>query len=115
MPNFNCEICGKPVPYPPLVEVYEGHAPVIVCQDCCAQLGFCNRCKEAKFCSFETDPSPLPKVVEKRIQKGPMISVVQVKNPARTAITCEKDCPCFDPEFGCLKEHGTCGKYEVKL
>ena len=64
------------------------------------------------FCSFENDPSPLPKIVQKQVRQGNMTAITQVRNPERIEITCKKDCPCYDPEFECLRQFGTCGKCE---
>lgn len=45
-----------------------------------------------------------------------MTSVVQEKNPERIAITCQKNCGCYDPEKGCLRESvGWCKEYEFIL
>lgn len=64
-------------------------------------------------CEFETNPSTIPKVVQQRIQQGPMTSIVQVKNPTRVEMFC-KNCKCFDEEFGCLKENSCCGDWQAK-
>lgn len=83
-----------------------------VCERCNSLTGTCQLCKHGGKCLFETDPSPLPKVVEKVFRQGPMTTVTQIRNPERIEITCKKGCPCYDPENECLKQFNTCGKCE---
>ena len=47
-------------------------------------------------------------------QKGPMQTVTEVMNPERIRETCEKNCHCFDTEFGCGKQLGFCTKQEIE-
>lgn len=77
----------------------------ILCGRCAAALSTCNFCNHYSTCDFETNPSSLPKMVRKQIQQGPIISVVTIKNPDRVAITCQKNCNCYHPENGCMREN----------
>jgi hypothetical protein len=82
----------------------------MLCESCAEQLTSCHFCKNGNECDFETNPSTLPKMVQKRIQQGPMISVTTVKNPSRVDITCKAGCPCYDPDFECMKQFNFCDK-----
>lgn len=83
-----------------------------VCKECLSLSGTCRSCVKSAECDYENNPSTLPKAVEKRYQRGNQIIVVQEKNPLRIDISCRVNCECFSEEFGCLRENGTCGKYE---
>ena len=104
-----CSICGQPM-IDFVIEINEDQVR-FVCINCHSLSNTCTRCRNKSSCAFETDPSPIPKVVEKTIKQGPMISVTKVKNPSRIDITCREKCSCFDPSFGCLKENNTCANY----
>lgn len=109
-----CELCGNVIlPGQMLIDITIPDERHTVCRNCKQHFGKCASCKEARTCSFETDPSSLPKVVQKEFRQGNVYSVTQVKNPSRIEITCKKGCPCFHEEFGCLKENGTCGNYKI--
>lgn len=89
-----------------------------ICPQCNQQYNTCQTCKNKNICSFETDPSTLPKVVTKQIrQGGKMITMAQVMNPERIKITCQNGCPCWDPQNSCCSEqnHGTCPQYRMNL
>ena len=87
-----------------------------VCEKCLPLLGTCRTCSKGSTCDFETNPSPIPKAVEKRIQQGPQTMIVQVKNPDRIAISCKINCECFDKENGvCCKENSYCEKYKEEF
>lgn len=76
-----------------------------LCSQCASKLSTCAFCRNGDKCDFETNPSTLPKIVQKRIQQGPMVSLTTVKNPDRIKETCEKNCDCFDKETQtCMKE-----------
>lgn len=86
----------------------------VICSSCNQGYNTCRTCTQGDICSFETDPSPLPKVVQKQIKQGNMTAVTQVMNPERVAITCQKDCPCWSLDFSCSKQnHGTCQQYHM--
>lgn len=106
--NLNiCEACGRASLKPILVPVGED-TYYSICGECVTQFNTCAFCRESRTCAFETDPSPLPKTVQQKIQNGPMITVTTVKNPSRVEITCAKGCSCYDPEFGCMRQFNYC-------
>ena len=107
-----CELCGSPITSELSSIVVTGEKTYYVCNRCASLFGTCKLCKHGHTCAFETDPSSLPKMVEKRVQKGNMIAVTQIKNPERIEATCKIKCPCYDPENECLKQFGACGKCE---
>ena len=85
-----------------------------ICDNCLALFGTCAMCTEAQKCDFETNPINLPKQVQKTIRQGNMIMQTVINNPDRIAKTCQENCSCFDPDFGCMKQNGTCAKYQEK-
>ena len=86
----------------------------VICPNCNKLLGTCRTCQNGNLCTFETDPSPLPKIVQKQIRQGNMTAVTQVMNPERVAITCQKGCPCYSPDFSCSKQNrGACQQYHM--
>ena len=107
-----CEVCGRIDPNYVLFLNKDETAYMPVCFNCSKLSGTCGGCSNSTTCDFETNPSPIPKAIEKRFQKGNQIIVAQVKNPSRIDITCRVNCQCFSEEFGCCREHNTCGNYE---
>lgn len=83
---------------------------MVFCSKCAEELASCVGCAHGRTCSFETDPSPIPPVIQKQIRQGLMTQIIQVKNPDRIAITCKLNCPCWDGE-NCGREVGYCNKY----
>lgn len=111
-----CELCGNLfLPVAMVADMTEGELH-LVCPQCYNYLTTCHTCRKAKDCKFETDPSPIQKIIQRTYRQGPMTSVVQEKNPERIAITCQKGCDCYEPEKGCLREIiGWCDKYACIL
>lgn len=107
-----CEVCGKVDPNYVLFLNKDETGYIPVCSNCKALSGTCAMCSKSSTCDFETNPSPIPKAVQKRIQQGNQIMVVTEKNPDRIRETCQKNCQCFSEEFGCCREFNTCGNYE---
>lgn len=107
---FVCDICGNEFIQTPIIVMNED-TPKILCPDCGNNISGCRTCKERNSCLFETDPSPLPKMVMQQIRQGNMVMQTQTKNPARIDTTCKKGCSCFSQDFGCLKEWGFCEKH----
>ena len=103
-----CSLCGNFIPSPAAI-LQDGR---VLCASCASSSGTCARCSNSTYCAFEQDPSPIPKVIQKEIRQGNIISVTQVRNPERVRITCQNNCPCFSEEFSCLREYGTCGKHK---
>lgn len=106
--ELSCDFCGKLILSG---GVYENGK--IFCDDCGHQLGNCVTCRQHSICTFETDPSPVPKVIQQTVRKGNMTSSFPVKNPNRVEITCKKGCACWDEQNGCLREFYSCGKWEL--
>ena len=108
-----CELCKRfIIPSSTIIDATENTLHFI-CESCRQETGHCSTCKNAHICAFETDPSPIPKVVQKEFRQGNMISVTQVKNPERIDKTCKNGCKCFDPEFGCLRQNNSCRNYKI--
>ena len=103
---MNCNYCGQE------------HVAIVnedgtgMCIKCLEIAGTCNLCESGSLCDFETNPSPLPKQVQKTIRHENMIIQTVINNPDRIRECCQAGCPCFDPEFFCLKQIGTCARYK---
>lgn len=109
-----CEICGQVIlKEQTIIHIDNLGGPIhITCEKCAARVSSCAGCKNAQACRFDTDPSPLPKIIQQRVQQGSVIMMNQVKNPDRIAITCEEGCPCWDfNERACNRDFGVCGGY----
>ena len=112
---MTCEVCGMDMPKTnTIIEVRNGESIRILCERCLNAIGTCKMCKHGSQCLFETDPSPLPKVVEKIFRQGLMTTVTQIKNPERIDYCCkEKKCPCFSEEYNdCMENYNCCEKCE---
>lgn len=107
-PIIYCELCGQPIDYPTAIILDNYY----ICHQCKNFMGTCALCTNVNKCDFETNPSPIPKVIQQQVRQGNMIAVTQVRNPKRIEITCKQNCPCFDSEIGCLREYNTCGQYK---
>ncbi len=107
---MQCETCGRPTEQQVLCP--DGDNWHILCPACAAQLNTCAFCKKVRICSFETDPSPLPKMIQQQFRQGPMITVTEVMNPERIRQTCEKGCDCFSAEFGCMRQFHYCERMD---
>lgn len=101
-----CEYCGRA--YPSIMNILDER---LICEDCLNATGTCRMCEFAKTCDFETNPSTLPKVVQKVVQQGNMQMATQVRNPERKKITCEAGCKCYDEEYGCSRQNSLCINY----
>ena len=106
---LTCAICNRFAP-PEATVIMENDD--VICFECYSHRGTCAICANAIGCEYETNPSPLPKVIQRTVQKGNMITVINVKNPTRIEETCKKGCSCFSEEFGCLRENNHCGAYK---
>ena len=113
--TVTCELCGNCILLTDSILYVEEDRNHITCGQCAEKSGTCSTCICVKECVFQTDPSPVPQVVQKRIQQGPMVQIVQVMNPDRIAITCKMGCKCWDAENEtCYKQTcGTCGQYKI--
>lgn len=106
-PN-SCDLCHTKIPKS--ATVYNKN--MLLCPHCAKQLTTCAGCNHSNYCAFEQDPSPLPKIVEKRIQQGNMIQIMQVRNPDRIRETCAKGCKCFRENFPCMRQINCCDSWE---
>lgn len=106
-----CGFCGQPIFQGGIIDSVSG---MLFCDKCGHQLNKCPTCETAQTCAFETDPSPVPKMVQQTVRQGNMISSFPVKNPKRAEITCKNGCKCFDTEKGCLREFSTCANWKLR-
>ena len=106
-----CDICGQVVPNSMFTQKSDG-SWIRICKNCLSKSGTCGGCSKSSTCDFETNPSPIPKTVQKRIQQGNQIMVTTIKNPSRIDVTCRINCPCFSEENGCCREYNTCSNFE---
>ena len=82
-----------------------------LCGDCLAAASTCKLCANATSCDFESNPSPLPKVVMQNIRQGNMMIQTQVRNPERVKITCANGCICYQNSV-CMRQMGSCGNHK---
>ena len=94
--RYECDICHRQIHHTEVI--YDSKSNKIICSDCGNRLSTCDNCHNGNICVFETDPSPLPKQIQKQIRQGNMFGQTIIKNPDRIAITCKKNCPCWDTE-----------------
>lgn len=99
-----CAHCGIILVNPILVVDEEVH---YLCDKCTKGLGTCENCRNSNLCLFEADPNP-QKMVQKRVQQGNMISVVEIPNPEIIERTCKTKCKCFNSELGCMRQFEYC-------
>ena len=108
---FTCDICGRQ--YLPHQATVEAHTGKVICPNCAQFMMACGSCKFSEGCAFDTDPSPIPKVVMQTIQQGNMRIQQQVRNPAREEITCKK-CKCYNEEFHCMRTYlSRCSNFTI--
>ena len=107
-----CGICGQKF-IPPATYLIEDEVIITACGRCASSTSTCGTCSNSKQCDFQTNPINLPPQIQKQINQGNMTMRTIVKNPARIAETCEKNCGCWDPiERVCNRETAsTCGNY----
>lgn len=107
-----CFECGA-ITLSPIFEANSKGEIYTFCGKCAENATTCGGCLNGNECSFETDPSPIPKVVVKTIRQGPMIQQTQVRNPDRIAITCKLNCHCWNGEY-CGRLDNWCQKYSSR-
>ena len=112
----HCRICGNIIPLKEnIIWIESEQLPatyVPICGKCQYETSTCRTCVNKATCDFETNPSPIQKAVENRIQMGNLTTVGMIKNPERIEITCKQNCECWDENLGCLKERLSCEKYK---
>lgn len=103
---YQCEHCGQLMLESILIpDIDKYHA---VCPQCAEQINTCHFCRNGNLCTFETSTSSIPKLVQKQVRQGNMVSIQTVKNPSRMEITCY-NCTCFDKaENICFKDFNYC-------
>lgn len=112
----HCSFCDAIIPKPHYTLIHSvDNSWKPICDNCFKLSGHCGGCSKSTTCDFETNPSTIPKAVQKTFQQGPQTITTMVKNPTRIDITCRVNCQCFSEEFGCLRENNTCGKYESRF
>ena len=105
MEDTRCDYCGSPL------KPFVINENALACMNCLQSFNTCRMCSESQTCAFETDPSPLPKVVVQTIRQGPAVLQMQVKNPERVKLFCFP-CKCFDQDdLFCRREEGWCREY----
>lgn len=109
--RYECDVCHRQIHHTEVI--YDSKTNKIVCSDCCNRLSSCDNCYNGHLCLFETDPSPLPKQVQKQIRQGNMFGQTIIKNPDRIRQTCQKGCPCWDTETeSCNKQLQYCANIQ---
>lgn len=107
-----CENCGREILLSSIIDITE-EKPVTLCPNCFNHKNTCITCYTKDKCDFETNPLAIPKVIQKRVQQGPMTTITQIRNPEREAATCKINCPCWDKEYEyCKREEYTCINYK---
>ena len=115
--TLQCVLCGTPLKTGEATFelLPDGTIGGVVCAAHSQLNSTCAICTSKQLCDFETNPITMPKTIEKRIQRGPMTQIVQMRNPDRVVETCAKNCPCYDSEYQCGKQFGTCRNYKTIL
>lgn len=111
-----CELCGRQVIRGSEVIFIEADRPHFTCANCAETAGTCHSCINIKDCRFDSDPSPIPKVVQRQIRQGNVVQIASIQNPERIKITCQKGCECWDPiDSTCRKQEAekTCKNYKI--
>lgn len=109
--RYECDICHRQIHHTEVI--YDSKSNKIICSDCGNRLSTCDNCHNGNICLFETDPSPLPKQIQKQIRQGNMIGQTIIKNPDRILITCKKGCPCWNTETeSCNKQLRYCANIQ---
>lgn len=104
-----CDVCGSIILGSKIIELNKSNQWHIICPTCNQKMGTCQICDKSGECLFQTDPSSLPKSVQKTIRQGNMVMQTAVRNPEREKITCTK-CNCWRDDE-CMKESGWCENY----
>lgn len=112
---IKCDNCAIPIEEKSAIIYVNNEQVNHICRRCSSMSGTCGFCKTGNECRFELDHSiNLPKQVQQQISRNGGIFITTIKNPERIKVTCQAGCACYDEENGCLKEYGTCGRYEQK-
>jgi hypothetical protein len=106
--EHKCYLCGKPIIDTKTMFIEDA---VILCDACNNLCGQCPTCANSITCDFETNPSTIPKLVQRQIRQGNTIMTTTVKNPARIEETCAKNCKCWNGNCPREGEVKWCGNY----
>lgn len=90
------------------------------CGECASKFGTCEMCIHGRSCEFFTNPAPIPQVMMQKIRQqtphGYMEQIQEVPNPERIKAFCLDKCicckTCEDTKVRCLRQFGTCEKYQ---
>lgn len=104
----SCDYCGYPKGE---VIVPSNGTYYLACARCYASFYTCQACVHEANCDFETNPSPIPKIIPQEIRQGNCIVQMPIKNPERVKLTCFK-CKCFNHDtLLCNREVFYCNEY----
>lgn len=110
-----CDYCGSLFLKKDSIITKKEDQIFVYCPQCGNFSGYCPTCFEFNECSFNTDPSPLPRQVRKQVRQGNLVVETLEDNPDRIKITCKNGCKCWDDEYGCCKKnYKTCKNYKEK-
>jgi hypothetical protein len=107
-----CGLCGNPT-LDRMLYVGSGNKCLYICHNCKNKTGTSAFCQKAERCLLREYDGPLPLMIMKTIQQGPVVAQMQVPNPEVISATCHF-CGCWDGE-GCAREWGVCDKYAAIL
>lgn len=90
------------------------------CDKCASKFGTCEMCIHGRSCEFFTNSAPIPQFVMQKIRQqtphGYMEQIREVPNPERIKAFCLDKCicckTCEDEKVRCLRQFGTCEKYQ---
>lgn len=105
-----CELCGRLIIGVETLDITNGTARAI-CNNCFNNLHSCAICDNGKVCEFKTNPSPIPRTIQKQIRQGNAIMIQQVPNPERIQAFCI-NCKCYHEET-CYKNQG-CVNHNIR-
>ena len=90
-----CKLCGKPLRGSDLVYFGWVLNGICLCREHANYIGRCYTCAKAQNCDFETNSSPLPKILKTNTRTPQGMTILQtMKNPERIKLTCH-NCACW--------------------
>ena len=108
-----CDVCHGLMVTGGIVEEVNGNYYTL-CPKCSDAISECFGCEHSETCVFESDPSPLPKMVMRQVQQGNAIMQTQMRNPDREKCTCALYCKCWDGETkSCNREFNICPEHKL--
>jgi hypothetical protein len=86
------------------------------CPRCASLFGTCGMCKHRTHCTFQEDPTPIPKKIIVQYREGDMTVMKETYNPKRIKALCiEGECKCVNKingKYACGRVFMTCPNYE---